>query len=63
MKESNKEDFAKLDMLGQSNVYLTLSEPVEIIGMYGLRKRAKEIRIQVDCAEELCKLLRNSCRL
>lgn len=63
VNDSEGKDAARLAMLGQSNMRLMLHEPIEIIGMYGLRKKSKDIRVQVDHAEELCRLVRNSCQL
>jgi hypothetical protein len=53
-------DVATLGMLGQRNLHISLKEPIEIIGMYGIRRRTKEIWLQVDRAGELCQLLRES---
>ena len=58
MKEPIGRGTAKLGMLSQSNLHLTLKEPVEIVGMYGLRKKTTDIWLQVDRADDLCKLLR-----
>jgi hypothetical protein len=59
MNESLSRGAAKLGMLSQSNLHLTLKEPVEIIGMYGLKKVSKDIWLQVDRANELCRLVQS----
>lgn len=46
-------------LLGQANVSLKLKRPIEVIGMYGMRKTVDEIWLTVDEAELLCKELRS----
>lgn len=47
-----------LSLLGQPNFCLRLKSPVEVIGMYGLRRCGREIWLTVDGADRLCQALR-----
>lgn len=44
-------------LLGQPTVRIRLHEPVEVIGMYGIRRSTSEIWLTVDGAERLAALV------
>jgi hypothetical protein len=47
-------DTLTASLLGQPNLRLRLREPVEVTGMYGLRRTVREIWLSVDGAADLC---------
>jgi hypothetical protein len=44
-------------LLGEPNLRLRLKEPVEVLGLYGWRKRVVELRLRVDDAASLLAML------
>jgi hypothetical protein len=58
--EPPKGDTLVAALLGQANIRLKLNGPVEVIGMYGIRRTVQEIWLTVDGAAALCNDLRSS---
>jgi len=59
-RETRDRDTLVVALLGQPNLRLRLTEPVEVIGMYGIRRTVREIWLRVDEAERLCQELSGS---
>ena len=58
--ESPKSDTLVAALLGQANIRLKLNGPIEVIGMYGIRRTVQEIWLTVDGAAALCNDLQSS---
>jgi len=58
-RETRTRDILVAALLGQPNLKVRLKEPVEVIGMYGLRRTVGELWLRVDDAETLCEGLRH----
>ena len=46
-------DMLQIALLGEPNLRVKLTRPIEATGMYGLRRRVRELRLRVDGAKEL----------
>lgn len=57
-REPPRPDVLHAALLGQANVRLVLDSPVEVVGLYGIRRRVTEIRLTVDEPSALCQQLR-----
>ncbi|MHC4976548.1 MAG: hypothetical protein ACYTF7_08070 [Planctomycetota bacterium] len=49
----------RLVAFGLPTVRLVLEEPVEFVGMYGIKRRASEVWLGVDDPDRFCELLRD----
>jgi hypothetical protein len=52
-------DTLVLGILGQPNLQLRLREPVEVTGLYGLRRTVRAVWLRVDAAPKLCAALQD----
>lgn len=57
LKAGTGSNALKASLLGQPNVRIQLNDPIEVVGMYGIRKRVREIVLTVDGAAEFCDFL------
>ena len=58
--ESPNRDTLVAALLGQANMRLKLTDPNEVIGMYGIRRTVQEIWLTIDGAAALCNDLRSA---
>lgn len=52
IRQKNHRDWLDLSLVRDANVVLLLHQPVELIGYYGMRKRACRIALRIDDAEK-----------
>ncbi len=55
--DESKEKFLNLSSFGDGNVVLTLKKPIEVIGLYGLKKTTNKFVLSIDQPKEFATLL------
>ena len=56
----NEEEYIKLTVLNEENVYMSFHEPIQIEGLFGIHKRSSEIALYIDNASDFINIINQS---